>query len=328
MPEKKGRGLQAIKGIGPEAEAKLIKKGIEAIEDLAALSIDEICDYLDIKELDNAIAIRRQAVSMAKNTVFLMSAKEYDEKVASKRLTIRTGSKEIDELIGGGLKTGASITASGAFGSGKTQLGYCLLVNTILPEEKGGLGKSVVFISTEDSWKKERVEQILRHRKTSDEEMDKLFSERVFVVDAYHTDDIVCAVSAIDEDFVKEKNLGLVIVDSILGLFRTEFVGRGELAERQQKLATVLADLRKAAGILNVAAYYTNQIVDKPGVMFGPTEEMAGGNILKHLGGTHLWLRKGKADARVAGIKDAPDLPPRECIFYITEKGIESEKPK
>ena len=28
----------------------------------------------------------------------------------------------------------------------------------------------------------------------------------------------------------------LLIVDSVMGLFRTEFTGRGELAERQQKL--------------------------------------------------------------------------------------------
>lgn len=327
MAEKKEKGLQSIKGIGPEAEAKLHRKGIMTIEDLAALTIDEICEYLNV-DVDKAIEIRKQAVSLAKNTVFLMSAKEYDEKVSSKRLVIRSGSDELDELIGGGLKTGTSLTASGAFGSGKTQLGYAFLVHTILPEEKGGLGKSVVFVSTEDSWRKERVEQMLRHYNLSQEEIDKLFAERVFVVDAYHTDDIVCTVSVIDEEFVRKKNLGLVIVDSIMGLFRTEFVGRGELAERQQKLASVLAKLRKIAGILNVAVYYTNQIIDRPGVIYGPTEDMAGGNILKHLGGTHLWLRKAKDNRRTAGIKDAPDLPPRECVFLITEKGIESAKSK
>ncbi|CAH1449169.1 unnamed protein product [Lactuca virosa] len=55
------------------------------------------------------------------------------------------------------------------------------------------------------------------------------------------------------------------IVDSVIALFRVDFTGRGELAERQvsyflqQKLAQMLSRLTKIAEEFNVAVYMTNQ---------------------------------------------------------------------
>ena len=42
-------------------------------------------------------------------------------------------------------------------------------------------------------------------------------------------------------------HLNLQIVDSIMALFRVDFSGRGELADRQQKLAQLLSRLQKIA---------------------------------------------------------------------------------
>jgi meiotic recombination protein DMC1 len=48
--------------------------------------------------------------------------------------------------------------------------------------------------------------------------------------------------------------------DSIMGLFRVEFSGRGELAERQQKLGQHIRELVKIAAEFNVAVLVTNQV--------------------------------------------------------------------
>jgi meiotic recombination protein DMC1 len=50
------------------------------------------------------------------------------------------------------------------------------------------------------------------------------------------------------------------IVDSIMALFRVDFSGRGELAERQQQLAQQLSRLTKIAEEYNVAVVITNQV--------------------------------------------------------------------
>ena len=43
-----------------------------------------------------------------------------------------------------------------------------------------------------------------------------------------------------------EDRYALLVVDSIMGGFRVDYSGRGELADRQQKLAKVMNKLQKA----------------------------------------------------------------------------------
>lgn len=54
---------------------------------------------------------------------------------------------------------------------------------------------------------------------------------------------------------------GLLVVDSATALFRTDFSGRGELSERQQKLNKFMASLMKIAEQFNVAIWITNQVM-------------------------------------------------------------------
>jgi meiotic recombination protein DMC1 len=56
------------------------------------------------------------------------------------------------------------------------------------------------------------------------------------------------------------------IIDSIIALFRVDFSGRGELAERQQKLGRMLSKLTKIAEEFNIAIVITNQ-----GIFFRPS---------------------------------------------------------
>lgn len=55
------------------------------------------------------------------------------------------------------------------------------------------------------------------------------------------------------------------IVDSVMALFRVDFSGRGELADRQQKLAQLMSRLQKISEEYNVAVFITNQMTADPG---------------------------------------------------------------
>lgn len=50
-----------------------------------------------------------------------------------------------------------------------------------------------------------------------------------------------------------------------MALFRVDFSGRGELSERQQKLAQFLSRVQKIADEYNVAVFMTNQMTADPG---------------------------------------------------------------
>ncbi|CDJ42993.1 meiotic recombination protein DMC1-like protein, putative [Eimeria tenella] len=117
----------------------------------------------------------------------------------------------------------------------------------------------------------------------------------------------------------------IIIVDSIMALFRVDFSGRGELADRQQKLNKMLNSLIKVSEQYNVSVVLTNQVMSDPGggltFVANPTKPV-GGHVLGHASTTRLSLRKGKGDQRICKVYDAPNLAESECIFQLTAQGI------
>ena len=128
---------------------------------------------------------------------------------------------------------------------------------------------------------------------------------------------------AIDEMIKRDKlNVKLVIVDSLTAHFRAEFVGRGTLATRQQKLNKHLHTLMRLADTNNLCVYVTNQVMAKPDVFFGDPTEAIGGHIMGHASTFRVYLRRGKKGSRVGKMIDSPNLPEAEAAFYIDTNGI------
>ena len=117
----------------------------------------------------------------------------------------------------------------------------------------------------------------------------------------------------------------LVIIDSLTAHFRAEFSGRGQLADRQQKLNRYLHNLIKMAEQHNLAVYVTNQVMANPGMMFGDPTTPIGGHILAHSSTYRIYLRRGKQGTRVAKLIDSPNLPDNEAVFIVTEQGVKDE---
>ena len=121
-----------------------------------------------------------------------------------------------------------------------------------------------------------------------------------------------------------ESRFALIIVDSATALFRTDFVGRGELAERQQSLALFMRQLQRLANEYGVAVVITNQVVASPDssmFMRDPLKPI-GGNIIAHASTTRLKLRKGRGETRICKVVDSPCLPEAEATFAITGSGV------
>src|SRR4030043_1721976 len=114
----------------------------------------------------------------------------------------------------------------------------------------------------------------------------------------------------------------ILIIDSLTAHFRAEFAGRGQLADRQQKLNRYMHDLMKMAETYNLAVYVTNQVMANPAQMFGDPTTAIGGNIVGHASTYRLYLRRGKQGSRVAKLIDSPNLPENEAVFFLSEKGL------
>jgi DNA repair protein RadA len=233
------------------------------------------------------------------------------------RLKLTTGSRAVDMILQGGIEENTTTEVSGENGSGKTQLMHMLAILAQQPISEGGLGGKVVWIDTENTFRPDRINQICMSRGFDTLTMLK----GVLYEEAYHSkhqQDIVAKLPRMCHDH----DIKLVIVDSMMAHLRSEYIGRANLAARQNILGDILQRLGKVAQNHKLTVVYTNQVMDRP-VAYGNPQTAIGGHIMGHASTLRLHIRKGRQGSRVMVLKKSPFLPEAEAVFLITEKGIE-----
>ncbi len=307
------RELEDLPGIGETTAEKLKTAGVDTLEKIAVSSPHELSDISGI-----SVDAAKKAIQAAQESTTVQY--ETGEAILEKRKEIgriTTGSKDLNELIGGGVETNAITEAYGKFSSGKSQIAFQLAVNVQLPKKEGGLEGGVLFIDTEGTFRPERIAEIA---KAADLDPKKVL-ENIAVIRAITTEQQILSAERADK-LIQEKNIKLIIVDSLTSLFRSEFMGRGALGERQQKLNAHIHRLQMLADKYNLAIYITNQVMDNPGIMFGDPTTPIGGNVLAHAATTRLYLRKSKEEKRIIRLVDSPSQPEGECVIKVTPTGI------
>ncbi|RLG18862.1 DNA repair and recombination protein RadA [Nanoarchaeota archaeon] len=307
--------IEELPGVGSAIAKKLKEAGYYDLMALAVANPDAMAADAGIGE-----ATAKKLVNLARSKLNMEFADGID--ILKKQETmgrITTGSKALDSLIGGGVETQTITEAFGKYGSGKTQLAIQLAVNVQLPKEKGGLGGNCVFIDTENTFRPARVMQVAEAVGLDPKKVLK----NIKVGRAYSSDHQLLLVEKIPELVQKDNlNLKIIIVDSLIALFRAEYVGRGTLADRQQKINRLMHALQRLADRYNAAVYVTNQVMARPDIFFGDPTTAVGGNVVGHTATYRLYLRKAKGTKRIARLIDSPSLPEGEAVFAVTEKGI------
>lgn len=313
--EEKELNLTDLPGIGPAAAAKLENAGVYDLMSLAVMSPASLSDAAGV-----SAAVARKAIQAARNMLQLgfSDGVEFAKRRANVS-HITTGSKNLDELLGGkGIESRAITEAFGAYGSGKTQLGLTLAVNVQLPVEQGGAGGKAVFIDTEGTFRPQRINQIAEGIGANPE----MVLKNIMVARAFNSDHQMLLLEKVAEMIKSGEPIKLIIIDSLTAHFRAEFSGRGQLADRQQKLNRYMHDLMKLSETHNLAVYVTNQVMSNPAQLFGDPTTAIGGNIVGHASTYRLYLRRAKQGSRVAKLIDSPSLPDGEAVYYVTNQGI------
>ncbi len=320
MEEIEGQGqvveakeIEDLPSVGPSTAKKLREAGYVSLQDLAVLSPIILSEELTMSE-ETATTIVRSARAALK-----MGFETADE-VLRKRdevEKISTGSKRLDDLLGGGIETQAITEVYGEFASGKTQIAHQAAVMVQLPREDGGVEGKVAYIDTEHTFRPERIIQIAEYmgRDASD------ILRNINVGNARNSDHQMELVRKAG-GMARQWNIRLLVVDSLTSFFRSEYTGRALLSERQQKLNRHVHELQKLADIHNLAVLVTNQVLAKVDVIIGDQLAPVGGNIVAHQCTHRVFLRKAKGNKRIARLVDSPYLPEGETVFSISEGGI------
>jgi len=310
--DKKIRSIEEL-GISSTILKKLQEIGITTVEALAAANAQELSQNLAIPlpTVQRLITQARTALGLSFKTALELKK----ERMSLPKIT--TSSRNLDNILGGGVEVKTITEFFGEFGSGKTQLCHQLTVNVQLLREKGGLSKKAVYIDTEGTFRWERIESMA---KSLGLDPDKVM-EGILYIRAVNSDHQMAVAEELKELIPKE-DIGLVVVDSITGHFRAEYPGRENLAVRQQKLNKHLHQLMALAELYDVAVVITNQVMARPDIFYGDPTVAIGGHVLYHAPGVRVQLKKSRGNRRIARVVDAPHLPENEAVFMITEEGI------
>jgi DNA repair protein RadA len=302
-----------LKGVASTTVNKLLKAGFTTIEAVAHTPAREIADLAGMGS-DTAVKVCRLA-RMHVDPGFVPALEILDMRQHMVKCT--TGSQELDRILGGGVETGAITELIGEFGSGKTQICFTLAVTSQQSVEEGGFDGNVCVIDTEGTFMPERIMQIAEERGLDSTKV----LEKILIARAYNSEHQIILINSLPE-LVEKSGIKLVIMDSMIGHFRGEYIGRGTLAERQQKLGSCLSKLLRVAEAFNISVVLTNQVMSTPDTMYGDPNKPTGGHVMAHACTHRVFLRKGRQNTRLARVIDSPSLPEEKIRFAITAAGV------
>ncbi len=310
--------LDSLEGVGPVTTKKLGDAGIHNIMDLIVRGPVEIAELTGM-DRDTAAKIvdksRQQLVEQGLIAQDFVSATEIYKR-RQEIGKISTNTECLDILFDGGIETQALTEVYGEFGCGKTQFCHTMCVQVQKSKEEGGLDGRALYIDTENTFRPERIVSIA---KANGMDPEKALNN-IIVARAYNSSHQILILEESGK-VIRENNIKLLIVDSAVGLFRAEYLGRGTLAGRQQKLNHFVHLLVRIAETYNCAALATNQVMASPDVFFGDPTRPVGGNVVAHTSTYRIYFKKSRKK-RIARMVDSPHHPEQEVIFALSEAGV------
>lgn len=273
---------------------------------------------------------------------------------------IPTMCKAIDHILRGGIEMGYITELYGENGAGKTQTAHVLCISVQRSVKEGGLAETgkpppmILYIATENTFRPERIISMLGAKKmitqfsislrkkisenkmlTVDEINEKESVEKKQKIEAqpYLDNIIVNRVTDAGQqmqviknaiDMVHHVPIKLIILDSGIAHFRSDFIGRGNIKTKFDMLNEMIHDLTAIAEINKVAVLFLNQIYNSP----DPNSRMgehpdipSGGNIIGHGCPYILMLEKSGHRYRMTVVK-SPYQAQDEARFEMTEAGL------
>src|SRR5208282_3596182 len=204
--------IEDIPGVGPATAEKLKEMGFHTVESLATATIKELSQVgVSEKQAAKIVAEARETLALS----FIRADELIKMRQNVRRLT--TGSRQIDELLGGGLETQTITEFYGEYGVGKSILCHQLAVNVQLPEDKGGLNGAALYIDTENTF---RTEWVIRMAEALGLDPTQT-AKNIIYSEAFNSDHQVLLLEKADK-IIQENNVKLIILDSLTSHFRSE----------------------------------------------------------------------------------------------------------
>ena len=306
--------LEDLPGIGPTKAKRLEASGVTTPLDFIIRGAREISRITDITPATTMKMITqiREILTEQGTPIQIDSIDTLRElKKLQRRYSVDV--EEIDKATRDGFETQSVYEIYGAEGAGKTQLSFSITASALKEKD------SVWFIDCEGTFDEDRLEEICNVREVP---YDTSLIKYNMITDS---EDLLGLINTKGLENVIEKNVKIIIIDGLVGLFRMLYHGRGELADRQDVLEQVLIKLRNLSVYGNCCVILTNQVMSNPDP-FGAKEKAIGGHVLGHSVKYIFAIRKGLKNNRILARIKSPKDPQADFTFFLNEEGVSSEE--
>jgi len=309
--------ISEIPGCGPVIEKKLASVGIIDVNQLITLPPPKLAEKTGLDN-DSARELYQKAKKyLIKKKLMSPTFQKGSDIAKVKEILITTGTKSVDKLLNGGLRLGACTEIYGEDGCGKTQFSLTMAVRAQLPFEKGGVNGKVIYVDTENTFKKDRIINIAEYVGLDPEKV----LDNIIVAKPHNSADQHVVLEEIEKLIVEDDSIKLIIMDSVMGLFRGDYSGRAMLSERQKYLDDFLTLSHNISKHYNIATIWTNQVMINPGIFYGDPIVPIGGKILGHKATFRIYFKKS-GKKRIGVLKKSPNDSQIEVTFGVWTQGL------
>ena len=157
---------------------------------------------------------------------------------------IKTGLKELDQFLGGGIKDGLITSISGQSATGKTQLAFQICLNAL------NNGKEILFHDTTGDFRPERLVEMMQFQKINPSLLDKIKVNRIT-----NTVEQLQSLSG-----AALENYSLLIIDNVTDLFSFEYSKKEQFFEKNISFMKYMHNLSSIATGVKIPIIVTNTV--------------------------------------------------------------------
>jgi meiotic recombination protein DMC1 len=241
---------------------------------------------------------------------------------------ISTGSRNLDNIIGGGFESNSITELIGEKNVNITDFIHILTVNA----KKQNPNNKIIFFDLENNFNKEKIISLAKEMNIN---RKNCLGNIILINEVDTFDDLMSKLNEISENN-QCSECSLLIIDSLITIFQKLFKEtlvhksqiNNELGNKydiESKLGKILTILKRISILYNMAIIITRIINDDENmnaqndlIKSDPNIEI----ILNYECKTRLKFKKLKNDKIKCIVLNSPMISEQDCKFIITEKGI------
>ena len=241
---------------------------------------------------------------------------------------ISTGSRNLDNIIGGGFESNSITELIGEKNANITDFIHILTVNA----KKQNSNNKIIFFDLENNFNKEKIISLAKEMNIN---RKNCLGNIILINEVDTFDDLMSKLNEISENN-QCSECSLLIIDSLITIFQKLFKETlihksqinkelGNKYDIESKLGKILTILKRISILYNMAIIITRIINDDENmnaqndlIKSDPNIEI----ILNYECKTRLKFKKLKNDKIKCIVLNSPMISEQDCKFIITEKGI------